>query len=1220
MSAIKLDARERSIIDKALKRLLSQAGYRESALAGFSLGDQIDLYSQIPSQVTEEDSILSSDGENLTWITKEDIFPAQTGNSGKVLSTNGTNVSWVSTGDALPDQTGNDGKVLGTDGVDASWVDAPTSIPDQTGSSGKFLSTDGSDLLWDTPAGGSSDLNFIEDIAALRLFEPETSTAQVYLEGYYAEGDGGGGHFYWDSTSTIADNGGTVIKPTSVSVISQGRWLRPKGSHLNVLWFGAKGDWNTTGTDNLDAFNRCLQASRLLWTNSQLENVVGYTQGPTIYVPTGVYYFSDTFHINRTITLAGESRAGGSFGPTAFIFPANTTGIKLASSTISYTINSITRASNVVTINIGDNITSAERTDNVTTLTISAAAGAAYSAWYFAGNEIDVFSTSGNFTGGVKTITATGDSISPSTISYPDPGPDVGPTANIGRVTYVFDTSTGLTTGREGFISPPNGNFESGGKILTSATNHVIQYNEAGSNTSASGGTVNRGSGGSVVINDISIVGSGNDTETHGIYIGAGIVTCNRVLIRGFGGDGFHIQGSTPETNSNLWRLESCRAFFCRNGLYVFGGDSSAGGAMFCDFSFNDRYGIWDNSFLGNSYVANHTSGNNVNRNAGIGDVNIIALETAGTETKLYLDVPTGRGTDYYVDRGVGQANELNVFSLTPKITNAWGGGIVRPMYNSRNSYFVLTPGSMTRTGGNTVTVTTVVTNDLVPGDTFTISPGEDDFAAGTKTVVSASSHTIVYTEAGDDTINGSTQELSCQGWVSYLEDQYFITSAVRSSNVATLTLDPVHGGTHGLQVGSLLVVSIQDGDSSFGSGQKTLTAVTTSTVSYVDAGADVTETNIGKAYLGTTAYTTDTGSSTVNLGGGGCKANGSVNESIFLGNYSEGDNGEAYTGLAPAIIMGGAGSNSKLPTSAFGMQYSSTGAFIHRVDAISSPSMGGGPQTYGAYSMAHGTQRLSVRRTGTTGIAGIFDALSGRDDTGPLVEYFAFDDGDSGGMGRGWVSMHDYMEDEVSYGYSTRLASQGSGQFSVPNGIIVGVPSSTSQVKISPSDYTSPAAPSTGTHRVGEYVINSKPTVGTPIGWVCKTAGTPGTWEALPSLGTGVETSTANTYTKSQNVAAVALTDAATISTDASLSNVFTVTLGGDRTLENPTNLVAGGTYLWIITQDGSGGRSLSYDTYFKWPGGVAPTLTASIGAIDMISAVWNGTILICTASLDFS
>jgi len=41
-------------------------------------------------------------------------------------------------------------------------------------------------------------------------------------------------------------------------------------------------------------------------------------------------------------------------------------------------------------------------------------------------------------------------------------------------------------------------------------------------------------------------------------------------------------------------------------------------------------------------------------------------------------------------------------------------------------------------------------------------------------------------------------------------------------------------------------------------------------------------------------------------------------------------------------------------------------------------------------------------------------------------------------------------------------------------------------------------AIPTTGTHAVGEIVFNSAPTAGGKIGWVCTTAGTPGTWKAF--------------------------------------------------------------------------------------------------------------------------
>lgn len=107
--------------------------------------------------------------------------------------------------------------------------------------------------------------------------------------------------------------------------------------------------------------------------------------------------------------------------------------------------------------------------------------------------------------------------------------------------------------------------------------------------------------------------------------------------------------------------------------------------------------------------------------------------------------------------------------------------------------------------------------------------------------------------------------------------------------------------------------------------------------------------------------------------------------------------------------------------------------------------------------------------------------------------------------------------------------------------------------------------------------------------------------------------TDVANTYTASQNVASVALTDGATISTNAALGNDFSVTIAGNRTMANPTNLVSGGTYQWEIIQDATGSRTIAWGATFKWPGASAPTLQTSAGAKDLISCLYDGTDLLC-------
>lgn len=87
-------------------------------------------------------------------------------------------------------------------------------------------------------------------------------------------------------------------------------------------------------------------------------------------------------------------------------------------------------------------------------------------------------------------------------------------------------------------------------------------------------------------------------------------------------------------------------------------------------------------------------------------------------------------------------------------------------------------------------------------------------------------------------------------------------------------------------------------------------------------------------------------------------------------------------------------------------------------------------------------------------------------------------------------------------------------------------------------------------------------------------------------------------TFTKAQRSAVTTLTDGASINVDFSLSNDFTVTLGGNRTLTF-TNAVAGQSGTIVVNQDGTGGRTLAY-TGFKFYGGVAPTLTMTASAVD--------------------
>lgn len=86
-------------------------------------------------------------------------------------------------------------------------------------------------------------------------------------------------------------------------------------------------------------------------------------------------------------------------------------------------------------------------------------------------------------------------------------------------------------------------------------------------------------------------------------------------------------------------------------------------------------------------------------------------------------------------------------------------------------------------------------------------------------------------------------------------------------------------------------------------------------------------------------------------------------------------------------------------------------------------------------------------------------------------------------------------------------------------------------------------------------------------------------------------------------------LTDGATITPDFGANQNFTVTLGGNRTLANPTNIVAGQTGSIFVVQDATGGRTLSFGSYFKFPAGTAPTLSSAANAVDRIDYIVKST-----------
>jgi hypothetical protein len=94
-------------------------------------------------------------------------------------------------------------------------------------------------------------------------------------------------------------------------------------------------------------------------------------------------------------------------------------------------------------------------------------------------------------------------------------------------------------------------------------------------------------------------------------------------------------------------------------------------------------------------------------------------------------------------------------------------------------------------------------------------------------------------------------------------------------------------------------------------------------------------------------------------------------------------------------------------------------------------------------------------------------------------------------------------------------------------------------------------------------------------------------------------------------------LTDGVTVSWDVSLGQVASLTLAGNRTISNPTNMKIA-TYILYLVQDATGSRTVTWGTAYKWPGGVAPVLSTGANKRDIISFISDGTNMYGTYIVD--
>jgi len=141
-------------------------------------------------------------------------------------------------------------------------------------------------------------VNTIADLQAATGIE----SSVVYVRGYYSDGDGGEGLFYYDANDTTStDNGGTIIVDADGK-----RWKRPVSGWVNVKWFGAKGD---NASDDTLAIQSAIDSLELSLTDPTQARFSIPGQGGTVYFPKGAYVITSTLRIGEGIRLLGEETA-----------------------------------------------------------------------------------------------------------------------------------------------------------------------------------------------------------------------------------------------------------------------------------------------------------------------------------------------------------------------------------------------------------------------------------------------------------------------------------------------------------------------------------------------------------------------------------------------------------------------------------------------------------------------------------------------------------------------------------------------------------------------------------------------------------------------------------------------------------------------------------------------------------------------------------------------
>lgn len=267
---------------------------------------------------------------------------------------------------------------------------------------------------------------------------------------------------------------------------------------------------------------------------------------------------------------------------------------------------------------------------------------------------------------------------------------------------YYLGTNTIDLTATMVLTGEGTGGAGGGSSVLrwaAAATGIRVQRSNTSGATAATGTGV--GGDGSIIRNLLLKGGFASaEGEYHGVHLRA-VATIEDCFIDNFQGDGIYAKatiggGAGSEGACNLIQVNRVFVQNCRNGIYLEGADANAGNIASFSAIACRQWGVFDKSFLGNTFVAPHVAANarNATNNGTTLACSFVTqggnryTVIRGQETGASTNAPTGAATNntwwIYVEAG---GATTGVPAWVSGITVRSGGGYLAEGLSQTSSF-----------------------------------------------------------------------------------------------------------------------------------------------------------------------------------------------------------------------------------------------------------------------------------------------------------------------------------------------------------------------------------------------------------------------------------------------------------------------------------------------------------------------------------------------------